>query len=137
MCMSTQKEEHRSRNVSSAHPQCRQRPRQKGSEGRRQRKGTHTMGEKINAICLSHHAFPKYISAFLSTRQKLYWGTLCYCPLVSPSSRLCSPNRTSLQSSTCLYQPFLISHARISEWSTILINVSCFSAPPVQGIIHT
>lgn len=28
----------------------------------------------------------------------------------------------------------LISHARISEQSAILINVSCFSAPPVQGI---
>lgn len=68
--------------------------------GRRQRKGIQTMGEKINAICLSHHAFPKYISACLSPRQKLYWGTLIYCLLVSPSSQLCSPNRTSLQSST-------------------------------------
>lgn len=86
MCMSTQKEEHHSRNVSSAHPQCGQRPRQEGSEGRRQRKGIHTMGEKINAICLSHHAFPKYISASLSPRQKLYWDTLSYCPLSSPSS---------------------------------------------------
>lgn len=68
--------------------------------GRRQRKGIHTMGEKINAICLSHHAFPKYISSCLSPRQKLYWGTLSYCLLVSPSSQLWSPNRTSLQSST-------------------------------------
>lgn len=127
-----------SRNVISAHPQCRQRPRQEGSEGRRQREGihthTHTTREKINAICLSHHAFPKHISACLSPRQKLYWGTLSYCPLVSPSSRLCSPNRTSLQSSTVYIN---ISHARISEQSTILINVSCFSAPPVQGIIQT
>lgn len=32
---------------------------------------------------------------------------------------------------------FLISHARISEQSAILINVSCFSALPVQGITHT
>lgn len=134
MCMSTQKEEHHSRNMSSAHPQCRQRPGQEGSEGRGQRKGIHTTGEKINAICLSHHAFPKYISVFLSPWLKLYWGTLSYCPLVSPSSRLFSPNRTSLQSSTVYIN---LSHARISEWSTILINVSCFSAPPVQGIIHT
>lgn len=31
---------------------------------------------------------------------------------------------------------YLISHARISEPSTILINVSCFSAPPAQRITH-
>lgn len=59
------------------------------------------MGEKITAICPPpHHAFPKYIPAFLSPRQKLYWGTLSYCAPVSPSSWLRSPNRTSLQSST-------------------------------------
>lgn len=89
--------------------------------------GIHTMGEKINAICLSHHVFPKYISTFLYPRQKLYWGTLSYCLLVSPSSQL----NPQLFIST-----FLISHARISERSTILINVSCFSALTVQGIIH-
>lgn len=43
------------------------------------------MGEKINAICPSHHAFPKYICAFLCARQKLYWGTLSYC------ARWCPP----------------------------------------------
>lgn len=114
--MSTQKEEHHSRNVSSAHPQCRHRPRQEGSEGRRQRKGIHTMGEKINAICLSHHAFPKYISALLSPRQKLYWGTLSYCPMVSPSSPLCSPNRTSLQSSTVYIN---VSHFSCKDFKTV------------------
>lgn len=92
------------------------------------------MGKKINAICLPYHAFPKYISSSFYSRQKLYWGTLSYCTLLSPSSWLCSPCRTSLQSSTVHIN---ISHARISEWSAILINVSCFSAPPVQGIIHT
>lgn len=40
-----------------------------GIRRRRQRKGIQTMGGKINAICLSHHAFHKYISAFLSSRQ--------------------------------------------------------------------
>lgn len=73
------------------------------------RKGIHTIGEKINAICLPYHAFPKYISAFLFPRQKLYWGTLSYCILVSPFSWLCSPNRTSLQSSTV--------HINISHFS--------------------
>lgn len=144
--MSTQKEEHHSRNVSSAHPQCtRHRPRQEGSEGRRRRKGIHTMGEKINAICLSHHAFPKYISAVLSPRHKLYWGTLSYCPPGVPllSLSLSAPlNRTSLQPSNSLYQcfPFLMQGFKKKKLkkkrSAVLINVSCFSAPPAQGIIH-
>lgn len=82
-----------------------------------QRKGIHTMGEKINAICLHHHALPKYISAVLSSRQKLYWGTLSYCTLVAPTSCLCSPNRTSLQS------------------STVHINVSHFSCKDC-GMVH-
>lgn len=107
-----------------------------GIGGRRRSKGIHTIGGKINAICLSHHAFPKYISAFLSPRQKLYWGTLSYCPPLSPP-----PSSAPLTGPHCNLQlftsTFLISHARISERSTILINVSCFSAPPVQGIIHT
>lgn len=74
------------------------------------------MGEKINAIHLLHHAFPKYIPAFLSPRQKLYWGTLCYCPLVSPSSWFCSPNRTSLQPSTVYID---ISHFSCKDFRTV------------------
>lgn len=103
------------------------------------------MREKINAICLSHHAAPQYISArpadrlslpSLSKTEKLYWGTLSHCP---PPAR-CPPPPASapLTGPRCNPPLFistsLISHARISEQSAILINVSCFSAPPVQGI---
>lgn len=106
------------------------------------------MREKINAICLSHHAAPQYISArpadrlslpSLSQTEKLYWGTLSHCP---PPAR-CPPPPASapLTGPRCdpplFISTSLISHARISEQSAILINVSCFSAPPVQGITHT
>lgn len=103
MCVNTERGAPCSRNVISAHPQ-RRRGRRKGREWRR-RRGTRTIRTKMNAICLSHRAAPKYISTrptlpSLSRQKTLLGHTEPLSTKLSPSSRFGSPDRTPLQSST-------------------------------------
>lgn len=111
MCMSTQKEEHHRAEmwIQQIHNAGRDRDRRDLRGGGRGK--VYTVGEKINVICLSHHAFPKYTSAFLSPRQKLSWGSCC-----PPPPALCSPNRTSLQSSTVYIN---VSHSSCIDFRTV------------------
>lgn len=79
------------------------------------------MRKKINAICLSHRAAPKYISARPALpslpRQKTLLGhTEPLSAPVSPSSRLGSPDRTSLQSSTVYIN---LSHFPCKDFRTV------------------
>lgn len=76
---------------------------------------------------------PSRLSPLFPDR-KLYWGTLSHCPPWCPPPPASAPLTGPRCNPLLFISTFLISHARISEQSAILINVSCFSAPPVQGI---
>lgn len=110
-----------SRNVISAHPHCGRGD--GGAESGRRRRGTCTMRKKINANCLSHRAAPKYISARPALpRQKTLLGhtePLCTHPPL-PSlpfpSRMGSPDRTSLQSTTVYIN---LSHFPCKDFRTV------------------
>lgn len=93
---------------------------QVGVETRSGRKHLNTPGGKIDAICLCHRTVHKF--TFLSPRQKLYRSTRCYClppPYTSSHIVLSSPT---------FYKHFT---KGFQNGPQFLINVSCFSAPPV------
>lgn len=89
----------------------------------------------MQSVCSIMLSLNISLLSFLPDRN--FTGAHCaivpWCPPPLGSAPLTGPHC----SPQLFISTFLISHARISEQSAILINVSCFSALPVQGITHT
>lgn len=129
--MSTQKEEHQSRNVSSADPQCRRRPRRDLRDGGGDGAKVHTHRGSEDKRYLSVQSCIPYIYLCLPLFQtETFLGdTERLSPVVVPLL----PGSAPITGPRCNPQLFIV---RISKRSRFLINISCFSAPPAQGILH-